>query len=156
MLRTYSQRHPPDKYSQHSSIIWLVWLNGLVFVYELSDCEFESSCSHLNLRFCACFKQDVPWHSGNYRVWIHSEMRTWYDKNIQSNSPYREVLTTQLNDMATWANWLSVRLRTKWLLVRVQLQSLKLQISRLLLARSSLAFRQLYSVDPLWNMYVTW
>ena len=21
----------------------------------------------------ACFKQGVPWHSGNYRVWIHSE-----------------------------------------------------------------------------------
>ena len=27
MLRT-------DKYSQHSSIIWPVWLNGRVFVYE--------------------------------------------------------------------------------------------------------------------------
>ena len=23
------------------------------------------------------------WHSGNYRVWIHSETRTWHDKNIQ-------------------------------------------------------------------------
>ena len=30
------------------------------------------------------------------------------------------------------AKWLSVRLRTKWLWVRVQLQSIKLQISRLL------------------------
>ena len=37
-----------DKYSQHSSIIWPVWLNGSVFVYELSGCGFESSCSHLN------------------------------------------------------------------------------------------------------------
>ena len=25
----------------------------------------------------------VPWHSGNYRVWIHSETHTWHDKNIQ-------------------------------------------------------------------------
>ena len=25
----------------------------------------------------------VPWHSGNYRVWIHSKMRTWHDKNMQ-------------------------------------------------------------------------
>ena len=24
-----------------------------------------------------------------YRVEIHSEMRTWHDKNIQSNAPYR-------------------------------------------------------------------
>ena len=27
----------------------------------------------------------LPWHSGNYRVWIHSETRTWHDKNIQSD-----------------------------------------------------------------------
>ena len=25
----------------------------------------------------------------DYRVWIHSETRTWHDKNIQSNVPYR-------------------------------------------------------------------
>ena len=45
---------------------------------------FESRCSHLNFRYRVCFKQGVPWHSGNYRVWIHSETRTWHDKNIQS------------------------------------------------------------------------
>ena len=28
MIRTYSQMHHTDKYSQHSSIIWPVWLNG--------------------------------------------------------------------------------------------------------------------------------
>ena len=60
------------------------WLNGGVFVYELSGCRFESSCSHLNFRFCTCFEQGVPWHSGNYRKWIHSETRSWHDKNIQS------------------------------------------------------------------------
>ena len=38
--------HRADKYSQHSSIIWPVWLNGWVFVYELSGCGFNSSCSH--------------------------------------------------------------------------------------------------------------
>ena len=26
----------------------------------LSGCEFESSCSHLNFRFHACFEQGVP------------------------------------------------------------------------------------------------
>ena len=83
MIKTYSQMHRTDKYSQHSSIIWPAWLNGWVFVYELSGCGFESSCSHFTFRFRACFEQGVPWHSGNYRVWIHSETRTWHDKNIQ-------------------------------------------------------------------------
>ena len=57
-----------------------VSLNGWVFVYELSGCGFKSSCSHLNFRFRACFEQGVPWHSGSYRVWIHSETHTWHDK----------------------------------------------------------------------------
>ena len=54
-----------------------------VFVYKLSGCGFESSCSLLNFRFCACFEQRVPSHLGNYRVWIHSEACTWRDKNIK-------------------------------------------------------------------------
>ena len=48
-----------------------------------------------------------------------------------------------LKHLAKLAKWLSVRLRTKWLWVRVPLQSLNLQIWRLLRARSSLTFRQL-------------
>ena len=51
MTRTYSQMHCTDKYSEHSSIIWTVWPNGWVFVYELSGSEFESSCSHYNYHF---------------------------------------------------------------------------------------------------------
>ena len=87
---------------------------------------FESSCSHLNFRFRACFVQGVPWHSNNYSVWIHSETRTWHDENIQSNAPYRKVLRKQLNYLASLAKWLNVRLETKWVWVRVQLQSLNL------------------------------
>ena len=45
-----------------------VWLNGWVFIYELSGCGFESCCCPLNFRYCTCFEQGVPWHSGNYRV----------------------------------------------------------------------------------------
>ena len=60
-----------------------ICLNAWVFVYKLSGCGFGSCCSHLNFRFRAYFEQGVPWHSGNYRVWIHSETRTWHDKNIQ-------------------------------------------------------------------------
>ena len=47
-----------------------LWLNGWVFVYELSGCGFESSCSHLNFRFRACFEQGVRWHSSSYTVWF--------------------------------------------------------------------------------------
>ena len=57
-----------------------------MFVYELSGCGFESRCSHLIFRYGACFEQGVPWHSGNCRVWIHSQTRTWHDKNIQSRA----------------------------------------------------------------------
>ena len=42
---------------------------------------FEFCCSHLNFRYCACFEQGVSWHSGIYRMWVHSETRTWHDKN---------------------------------------------------------------------------
>ena len=72
--------------------VWPVWPNGWVFVYELSGSGFESSCSHLNFRFCTCLKQGVHWHSGNYREWIHSETRTWHDKNIQSNINTLKIL----------------------------------------------------------------
>ena len=45
----YCQMHHTDKHLQHSSTIWPVWLNGWVFIYELSGSGFESSCGHLNL-----------------------------------------------------------------------------------------------------------
>ena len=48
-----------------------------------TGCGFKSSCSHLNFRFRACFEQVVPWYSGKYRERIHSERRTWHDKNKQ-------------------------------------------------------------------------
>ena len=99
--------HRTDKYSQHSSIIWPVWLDGWVFVYELSGSGFESSYSHLNFRFYACFKQGVPWHACNFGVWIRAGTRTWHDKNMQPNAPYRKVLTTRLNHLAIWPVWLN-------------------------------------------------
>ena len=60
MIRIYSQMHRADKYPKHKSIICPLSLNGWVFVYKLSDCGFQSRCSHLNFRFHACFEQGVP------------------------------------------------------------------------------------------------
>ena len=79
MIRTYSQMHRVDKYSQHRLIIWPVW-----------------------------------------------------------------------------PVWLSFCLQTNWFGVRFPLQSLKLQIWHLSWARSSLIFKQLESVNSLWNAFVTW
>ena len=50
---------------------------------QISQSKLVSECSHLTFRFRACFKQGVLSHSGNYGLWIHSEARTWHDKNIQ-------------------------------------------------------------------------
>ena len=48
-------------------------MNGWVTIYEISGCGFESRSSHLNFRYCTCFEHGVPWHSGNYRVQVHSK-----------------------------------------------------------------------------------
>ena len=153
MIRTYSQLHRTDKYSEHSSI---VWPNSWVFVYELSRSGSKSSCSHLNFTLRTCFEQGVLSHFGNYRVWIHSETYLWHDKTIQSIAWYRKVLKTHLIHLVCLAKCLSVRLQTKWLWVRVKLQLLKLYITRLLRPKSSLTFRQLQTAESLWKAYVTW
>ena len=146
--------HRTDKFWQHSSIIWPVWLNGWVIGYQLSGFRVETRCSLLNFRLNACFEQEVSWNSGNYRVWIHSKTRTWHDKNIQSNAPHKYVLTTQLSHLGSLPKWSSVCLRTKWSWLRVPLQSLKLYILALFWTRRFFKFRQLHSVDSLWNTYV--
>ena len=84
-------RKPRTTYfvNEHLAIYpnWPVWLNGSVFVYELSGCGFKSSCSHLSFRFPAYFKQVVPW------VWIYSERRTEHTKNIRSKQYLHAKLT---------------------------------------------------------------
>ena len=47
---------------------WTIWLNVWVFVHKVSGFGFDSRCSHFIFRYCACFEQGVPWHSGNLRV----------------------------------------------------------------------------------------
>ena len=57
MVITHTHMHRTDKFS----VIWPVWLNGLLFVYELSGCEFESRCCH--------FFIDV-WQGFKIRFWL--------------------------------------------------------------------------------------
>ena len=60
-----------------------VWLNGWVFVYELSGCGFESRCCHLTSGMAPASSKEFFDIQVNYRVWIHSETRTWHGNNIQ-------------------------------------------------------------------------
>ena len=80
---------------------------------NLSVWYITVKCS-VKIRYRACFEQGVPWHLRNYRVRIHSKTHTWHDKNIESNAPYRQVLTTQLHLLASLTKSLSLRLGTKW------------------------------------------
>ena len=82
------QMYSADKYSQHSSIIWPVWLYGWVFIYELSGCGFKSRCCHLKIRYCTLFRQRVPWHSSNHRVLIQFEKRLWFQIPLLSLKKY--------------------------------------------------------------------
>ena len=59
MIRTYSQVHRTDRYSQYSSTYWPIRPNGLVLVYELRDSGLESSCSHLIFGYCIYFEQRI-------------------------------------------------------------------------------------------------
>ena len=90
-----------------------------MFVYELSGYGFESSCSHLNFRFRACFEKGVPLYSGNCRVWIHPETRTWHDKNIQSSFTVFYIYNAKVSElkwMNKWETWPpQVRMNPKFL-----------------------------------------
>ena len=48
--RRYSPMNRTDNYSKIRSLLLSVWLNGSVFVDELSGCGFETRYIHLNFR----------------------------------------------------------------------------------------------------------
>ena len=83
-----STRNQNHLFLNADSTIWVNWLVAwLYWVFNwlsirLGSFGLESSWSHFTFRFPVCFEQGVPWHSGNYGVWIHSETRTWHDKDI--------------------------------------------------------------------------
>ena len=85
------------------------------------------------------------------------KFRSSRSQQLDSNNHlvHKQTLN-HLAKLTSLAKWLSAHLWIKGLWVRVQLQLLKLPISRLLWARSFLTFKQLQSVDSLWSAYVTW
>ena len=93
------------------------WLNCVVstFLYGAFDCMLLSQLDHLPSLADVALTSSKEFLDiqANYRVRIHSETRTWHDNKVQSNAPYRQVLTTQLNHLASLAKWLSIPLQTK-------------------------------------------
>ena len=108
---TRTQNHLIRKRTLNHLVKLAKWLSCVLSTYLHGAFDFSSpvgafdSSSHLNFRFRACFEQGVPWYSGNYRVWIHSETCTWHDKNIQS------VLISPLN-LQIWSRIPVPSLRT--------------------------------------------
>ena len=93
-------------------------------VRSLSDCNWTRTYNHL------VHKRTLN-HLDKLTIWLSCVVSTYLYGALSINH-------TQFNHLASFAKWSSVRSWTKWLWVRVQLQSTKLQISRLLWARSSL------------------
>ena len=75
-----------------------------------------------------------------FEVDCKSDFKKYVDNLKQSYTTATEFEPT--TTQSSLAKWLSVRLRTKLSWVQIPLLSLKLQIRRLLRARSSLTFRQ--------------
>ena len=80
--------HCLGKNSQHNLIIWPAWLNGWMFVYKLDGWGFESYCCHLSSGMGLASSKDFLDNQANYRVFIHSEARTWHDNIIKLNTLY--------------------------------------------------------------------
>ena len=92
-----------------------------LFVYELSSCELESSCSQASDFAPVASKEFLDIQATIECAFTPKRVR---DMIRTYSQMYRtDKYSTQLNHLVSLANWLSVRLRAKWLWVRVQLQS---------------------------------
>ena len=89
----------------------LVYLQTNYYVRYIYDCNWTRTQNHLVLkrtlnhlaRFRACFEQGVPWGSGIYRVSIHSETRTWHDKNIQLTKSLYPAFVLEFSAFGKWS-----------------------------------------------------
>ena len=70
-ILTTQLNHLASLTKQLSIRLWTKWL------------WVQANLQSLKLQILRLLRARVPWHSGNYRVWIHSETPMWYDKTIQ-------------------------------------------------------------------------
>ena len=105
LITTYGKKYRIYRYSQHSSIIWPIWLNSWMFVYELNGCGFGFYCCRLNFRYHACFGQGAAWHPGNYRVRI--TLKCAHDIRISYSQKQHTDKYSQHSSII-WSLWLNV------------------------------------------------
>ena len=72
--------------------LWPFWLNGWVFVHKVSGCGFISRCYPLNFSYRAWLEPEVPRHSDNYRVQMHSETCTWHTVVFNNKQSYSGII----------------------------------------------------------------
>ena len=111
-------------------------LNSLLSVFKIFKPLSHSSHHHHFLIFSVyCNIRE--------RIWI-SEFR-WHGLCDSSRiGTHNHLVCKQtLSHLTILTKWLSAHLQTKWLWIWISLLSLKLQISHLFQARSSLTFRQI-------------
>ena len=156
MIRTYSQMHSTDKYSQHSSshlVSLAKWLSvrlrtkWLWVGIPLESLKLYISClirATISLRFRQLYSVEALWNAS----------MAWREHAIKCMVQISTNNTTQ--SFGQFGKIIKCSFITKWLGIQIPFQSLKLQILRLFWARSSLKYTQLLSLDSLWNAYVTW
>ena len=115
-------------------------------IWRLSDCNGTRTHDHL-------VRKRAPNHLAKLAKWLNCVVNTYLYVAFNCMFLSCHVLVLEwISDKYSqhisiiwpvWLNCLSVRLQTKWLWFWVPLQSLKLQISRLFWARSSLTLRHL-------------
>ena len=110
MIRTYSQMRRTDKYSQHSPLIWPVWLNGWVIVYELTLQKEQHWLNLLTPNQCKGFQRNkwMPcylWKLCTYLLWFRRKnpkgMITWalLVFRITNSSPRHLFITTDKTNL---------------------------------------------------------
>ena len=101
--------------------------------------DFDQHWISVLLHIDVLKKTALKWHS-NMIFW-KVEYKSYCNRIRTNNHLVCKRTLNRLAKLASLGKWLGGRLRTKWLWVRILLQSLKCQISRLFWARSSLTFR---------------
>ena len=126
------------------TLSYAVFLTNFFFLPQYWQNLLESNFHPLTARIYLVTKRRRP---SLDRYGSTTMLFTWWyislDFMKHRNHVWLQLDSNHLAKLASLAKWSSVRLRTKWFWIRVQLQSLHLQISCLLRARSSLTFRQL-------------
>ena len=119
-----------------------------------SDCNWTRTHNHLGLkRTCNHLAKLAKWSSCVVSTYLYGTLDCMFLSCTHAFQSESTLYSCPNVNELSGCGLSTERLRTKRIWVWVQLQSLKLQISRLLRARSSLTFRQLLSMNSLWNFF---